>query len=117
MSGAGAAGTGRAAPRAFEAKRAALAALAAAPCRRRRRQPGALTSALAVRPLRPRTMNAITMDHQTGKSYSLSDVQCSKTAEPPLATVERRAVEVEVWEEIDWVGLRIKKCVAAGKAT
>lgn len=60
------------------------------------------------------TMNAITMDNQVGKTYALTDVQCSKTADPPLATQERHAVEVDVWEEIDWVGLRIVKCVAAG---
>jgi hypothetical protein len=58
-------------------------------------------------------MNPITIDTETGKTYTLSDVQCSKTATPPQSADERRAVELQVWEEIDWVGLRFVACETA----
>lgn len=47
------------------------------------------------------------------KAYSLTDVQCSRALSPPPATEERRVVEFEVWEEVDWVGLRIVNCESA----
>jgi hypothetical protein len=59
-------------------------------------------------------MNPITADTQKDKSYPLGDVLCSRTPSPPPATAERHASEMEVWTEVEWVGLRIKKCVAVG---
>ena len=58
-------------------------------------------------------MNPIKLDGVTDKTYPLGDVLCSSTERPPTSMDERRAVEVEVWQEIDWVGLRIVHCEAA----
>ncbi len=60
----------------------------------------------------------MTADLSQGKPYPLDEVQCSKTSKPPAATSERVVTEMEVWQEMDWVGLRISKCMAlAGKPT
>lgn len=59
-------------------------------------------------------MNPITLDPAgPPQEYNLGDVQCSRTRKPPDATKERRAVEMEVWQETDWVGLRFLECEPA----
>jgi len=62
-------------------------------------------------------MGPITADLSQSETYPLTDVQCSKTDTPPPATSERVVTMMEVWQEMDWVGLRILKCQALAKAT
>lgn len=61
-------------------------------------------------------MNPITLDPSGPQDYPLGDVQCSRTRRPPPPTAERRATELEVWQETDWVGLRFVRCEAEGDA-
>jgi hypothetical protein len=65
-------------------------------------------------PCPSRTMSPITVDTEKDQSYPLGDVLCSLTPSPPPATAERHATELEVWTEVDWAGLRIKRCAAVG---
>ncbi|KAI8466438.1 MAG: hypothetical protein J3K34DRAFT_433663 [Monoraphidium minutum] len=63
------------------------------------------------------TLSPMTMDNHMGKTYSLREVDCSHTPNPPAATEERRVVELEVWQEVDWVGLRFLRCEPSTQAT
>ena len=63
---------------------------------------------------RSRTMDPITLDPDPSRNHPLQDVTCSQTAKPPPPTVLRHATELEVWEAVDWVGLRIIACEGEG---
>lgn len=59
-------------------------------------------------------MNPITLDPNVGKSYPLAGVTCSATRKPPPPAAQRHVTEFEVWQEVDWVGLRIIACEGVG---
>jgi hypothetical protein len=65
---------------------------------------------------RRRTVHPLVLDPAHGQSYPLAGTRCSATDAPPPSTAERHTSEVEVWQEVDWVGLRILKCGADGGA-